>query len=336
MTNESLNLNKPNSPFVLRPVGKDYLWGGNRLNDDFSKEIDMSPLAETWECSTHPAGVSLVGSGVFKGKSLTEVLKEHPQMLGRYANDRGELPILIKLIDAKDNLSIQVHPDDAYASANENGSLGKTEMWYVLDAAPGSEIIYGFARDTSREEVEEAIRNKSLPDLLRRVPIEKNQVYFVQPGTVHGISKGALLAEVQESSDITYRLYDYDRVDKNGNQRPLHIDKALEVMDYSSSENPRQPIRVLKYTPGSASEILCRCKYFQTERLLMNTERNRGYMIFPALQETFQVLLCTDGCAVMHTDTEIVDLFKGDCVFVPAGQYDIKLHGMAQFLKVRC
>ena len=336
MTNESLNLNKPNSPFVLRPVGKDYLWGGNRLNDDFSKGIDMSPLAETWECSTHPAGVSVVGNGVFQGKALTEVLKEHPQMLGRYANDRGELPILIKLIDAKDNLSIQVHPDDAYASANENGSLGKTEMWYVLDAAPGSEIIYGFARDTSREEVEEAIRNKSLPDLLRRVPIEKNQVYFVQPGTVHGISKGALLAEVQESSDITYRLYDYDRVDKNGNQRPLHIDKALEVMDYSSSENPRQPIRVLKYTPGSASEILCRCKYFQTERLLMNTERNRGYMIFPALQETFQVLLCTDGCAVMHTDTEIVDLFKGDCVFVPAGQYEIKLHGMAQFLKVRC
>lgn len=329
-------MNKPNSPFVLRPVGKDYLWGGNRLNDDFSKEIDMSPLAETWECSTHAAGVSLVGSGVFKGKSLTEVLKEHPQMLGRYSNDRGELPILIKLIDAKDNLSIQVHPDDAYASANENGSLGKTEMWYVLDAAPGSEIIYGFARDTSREEVEEAIRNKSLPDLLRRVPIEKNQVYFVQPGTVHGISKGALLAEVQESSDITYRLYDYDRVDKNGNQRPLHIDKALEVMDYSSSENPRQPIRVLKYTPGSASEILCRCKYFQTERFLMNTERNRGYMIFPALQETFQVLLCTDGCAVMHTDTEIVDLFKGDCVFVPAGQYEIKLHGMAHFLKVRC
>lgn len=336
MTNESLNSNKPNRPFVLKPAGKDYLWGGNRLNDDFSKGIAMSPLAETWECSTHPAGISTVATGDHQGKKLTEVLSEHPGMLGRYANDKGELPILIKLIDAKENLSVQVHPDDEYARKNEDGSLGKTEMWYVLDAAPGSEIIYGFAKDTDREEVEEAIRTKTLTNLLRSVPIEKNQVYFVTPGTVHGISKGALLAEVQESSDLTYRLYDYDRVDKNGNHRPLHIEKALEVMDYSSSEKPRQPIRVLKYTPGCASEILCRCRYFQTERLLMNTERNRGYMVFPALEETFQVLLCTDGCAVMHTGDEIVDLFKGDCVFVPAGKYEIRLHGMAQFLKVRC
>lgn len=336
MTNESLNSNKPNCPFVLRPVGKDYLWGGNRLNDDFAKGIAMSPLAETWECSTHPAGVSVVGSGRFEGKLLPEVLSEHPEMLGRYANKEGQLPILIKLIDAKEDLSVQVHPDDEYADEHENGSLGKTEMWYVLDAAEGAEIIYGFAKDTTKEEVKEVLKNKSVVGLLRHVPIEKNQVFFVKPGTVHGISKGALLAEVQESSDITYRLYDYDRVDKNGRPRPLHIDEALEVMDCSSSENPRQPIRVLKYTPGSASEILCRCKYFQTERLLMNTERNRGYLSFPALAETFQVLLCTDGCATMRTEEETVDLFKGDCVFVPAGNYEIKLHGMAQFLKVRC
>ena len=336
MTNGSLTSNKPHQPFVLRPVGKDYLWGGNRLNDDFAKEIPMSPLAETWECSTHPAGICSVASGTHEGKPLTEVLKDYPEMLGRHANEKGEIPILIKLIDARENLSVQVHPDDEYAKKNENGSLGKTEMWYVLDAAPGSEIIYGFRKDTDKEEVKRALDEEKLPHLLRRVPIKKNELYYIRPGIVHAISKGALLAEVQESSDITYRLYDYHRKDKDGNLRPLHIDKALEVMDYSSSENPRQPIRVLKYTPGCASEILCRCKYFQTERLLINTERYGLSMNFPALEETFQVLLCTDGSAKMVTDEETVELSKGKCVFVPAGNYEIKLHGMAQFLKVRC
>ena len=300
MTSRNSSWNNLNLPFLLKPEGKDYLWGGNRLNDDFSKNIPLSPLAETWECSTHPAGVSRVGSGVFAGRLLTDVLKENPEMLGRHKNDRGELPILVKLIDAKEDLSIQVHPDDEYAAIHENGSLGKTEMWYVLDAAPGTAIIYGFNKDTSKEEVENALKKGYPEKLLRRVPIQKNQVFYVSPGTVHGISKGALLAEVQESSDITYRLYDYDRIDKNGKKRPLHIEKALEVLDYHSSDSPKQPIRVLKYTKGSATEILNRCRYFQTERLIINTERIREYMEFPPLEETCQILLCTDGCGVLH------------------------------------
>jgi len=335
MTNTNSNWNKNEIPFLLSPAGKDYLWGGNRLNDDFSKNIDMEPLAETWECSTHPSGEAVVASGVYKGMTLTEVLKNHPDMLGRHANEKGELPILIKLIDAKSDLSIQVHPDDEYARIHED-SLGKMVMWYVLDAKPDSNIIYGFRKDTDREEVVNALREKKLESLIRKVPIEKNQVFFVAPGTVHGIGSGCLLAEVQENSDITYRLYDYDRKDKEGKERPLHIDKALEVMNYKSSEDPRQPIRVLKYTRGSASEILCRCRVFQTERLLMNTERCREYTKMNALSETFQVLLCTDGCGVLHAGDEALDLFKGDCVFIPAGNYEIKLHGIAQFLRVRC
>lgn len=321
---------------MLRPVGKDYLWGGNRLNDDFSKGIDKSPLAETWECSTHPSGISVVSSGEYAGKMLNEVLRENPGMMGRHANEKGELPILIKLIDAGKDLSIQVHPDDKYAAVHENGALGKTEMWYVLDAAPGAEIIYGFQKDTSKEEVMKALKDGKLEALLRRVPIAKNQVFYVSPGTIHGISHGALLAEVQESSDITYRLYDYERIDKNGKKRPLHIEKALEVMNYKSTESPKQPIRVLKYTRGCATEILNRCKYFQTERVLINTERIREYMEFSELAETFQVLLCTDGCGVMHAGDTVLDIFKGDCIFVPAGDEVIRLHGMAQFLKVRC
>jgi mannose-6-phosphate isomerase len=336
MTNESLNWNKTEYPFLLKPVGKDYLWGGNRLNDDFSKNLSVSPLAETWECSTHEAGICRIGSGVFEGKSLKEVLASHPEMLGRHANDKGELPILVKLIDAKEDLSLQVHPDDEYAALYENGSLGKTEMWYVLYAAPGSEIMYGFKANTSKEEVKKALDEGRFESLVQRVPIKKDQVFFVSPGTVHGIGKGALLAEVQESSDITYRIYDYDRVGKDGKKRELHIDKALEVMDYNGADSPRQPIRVLKYTMGSASEILNRCKYFQTERLIMNTERCREYMSFPQLKETFQILLCTDGCGVLHAGDVTLDIFRGDCIFVPAGEKTMKLHGMAQFLKVRC
>ena len=336
MTSRNLNWNKNEIPFLLKPAGKDYLWGGSRLNDDFSKGIQLSPLAETWECSTHPAGLSIVDSGIYKGRTLPDVLRTNPEMMGRHQNEKGELPILIKLIDAKEDLSIQVHPDDAFAKTHENGALGKTEMWYVLDAAPGAEIIYGFARDTSKEEVTEALKDGQIEKLLRKVPIRKNEVFYVAPGTVHGISRGALLAEVQESSDITYRLYDYNRIDKNGHARPLHIEKALQVLDYRSSETPKQPIRVLKYTKGSASEILNRCRYFQTERLIINTERVREYMEFPELKESFQVLLCTDGCGVLHAGDEILDIFKGDCIFIPAGNQNIKLHGMAQFLKVRC
>lgn len=336
MTSESMSWNKTEIPFLLKPVGKDYLWGGNRLNDDFSKQIPVSPLAESWECSTHEAGVCTVASGEFAGLSLKEVLSRNPQMMGRHANEKGELPILIKLIDAKDDLSIQVHPDDAYAAEFENGALGKTEMWYVLDAAPGSDIIYGFAKDTSKEEVEKALEEGTLENLLQRVKIRKNQVFFVPPGLVHGVGGGALLCEVQESSDLTYRLYDYDRVGKDGKKRPLHIKKALEVTDYTKKTEPKQPIRVLKYTPGSATEVLNRCRYFQTERILMNTERCREYSKFAALKETFQVLLCTDGCGVLHAGEDTLDFFKGDCIFIPAGENEILLHGMAQFLKVRC
>lgn len=336
MTNRNSSWNKEEIPFLLKPAGKDYLWGGSRLNDDFSKNIPMSPLAETWECSTHPAGESSVNSGIFQGRTLREVLAEHPEMLGRHANPDGNIPILIKLIDAKENLSIQVHPDDAYAAEHENGSLGKTELWYVLDAAPGAEIIYGFLKDTSRKEVKKYLEEGRIESLIRRVPIEKNQVFYVTPGTIHGINKGALLAEVQESSDITYRLSDYGRVDKHGKARELHIEKALEVMNYRAVNSPKQPIRVLKYTKGSASEILNNCKYFQTERILMNTERIRDYMSLPETPETFQVLLCTDGCGVMHAGDEILDIFKGDCFFIPAGTQILKLHGLAQFIKVRC
>lgn len=325
-----------NKPFLLKPVGKDYLWGGDRLNYDFGKNIPLSPLSETWECSTHPDGISVVASGEFEGQNLTDVLKAHPEFSGSHPCNKYELPILIKFIDAKKDLSVQVHPDDEYAEKHENGQLGKTEMWYVLDASPDAKLVYGFHHNTNKETIRNAVENGKLEKYLQKVSIKKDDVFYIEAGTIHAIGAGALIAEIQENSNLTYRLYDYDRVDKNGQKRPLHIDKALEVANLKSSDTPVQPMRVLKYQPGWASELLCRCKYFQTERIILNTETNKNMVHFQVGNTSFNVLLCIGGCGVIFYGEESLPFFKGDCIFIPANSVEMKLHGKASLLKVSC
>ena len=321
-------------PLLLRPTGKDYLWGGKRLNDEFEKNIPMSPLAETWECSTHPDGPSWVVGGEFDGRTLAEVLKQHPEYLGTHPNTEGELPILIKFIDAKSDLSIQVHPDDAYAKDYENGQQGKTEMWYVLDAAKEAKLIYGFRQNTGEAAIRRAIANGSLMKYLQQIPVRKDDLFFIEPGTVHAIGAGALIAEIQENSNLTYRLYDYDRVDKNGQKRQLHIDKAMAVTNFKSSAEPKQPLRVLKYRQGMASELLCRCRYFEVYRMIVNTER-RQLVTYRADSVSFRVLLCVRGCGTIRFEDECLDFYKGDCIFVPANSVELRIQGQAQFLDVR-
>lgn len=349
----SKNTNWKNKPFLLSPAGKDYLWGGDRLNTDFHKQIDMSPLAETWECSTHPDGASTVASGEHRGRTLYSVLAEHPEYLGSHPTavteslSPGQLPILVKLIDAAQELSVQVHPDDAYANACENGSLGKTEMWYVLDAAPGAHLIYGFNRDMDENLLRQSLKQGTIEKYLQKVPVRKDDVFYIEAGTVHAIGAGVLLAEVQENSNLTYRLCDYDRLDRQGKKRPLHIEKALQVLNYKSSESPRQPIRVLRYRPGCASELLCRCKYFQVERLLINTltygsaqnhtDAERTAPDCTAADHSFQVLLCLEGEGeLLFQDTEKLPYSKGSCIFVPANSVPSQLQGKAQLLKISC
>lgn len=335
MTNKSFHWNK-NKPFLLKPAGKDYLWGGTRLNDDFSKGISVKPLAETWECSTHPEGLSMAANGEFEGQSLAEVLREHPEFLGAHGKKNGELPILIKLIDAREDLSIQVHPDDGFAEEYENGQSGKTEFWYVLDAARDASLVYGLHHDVSREDLRESIVNGTIEKYLQKVSIKKDDMFYVKAGTIHAIGAGVLIAEIQENSNLTYRLYDYDRVDKDGNKRKLHIEKALKAANLSSSTEPKQPLRVLKYRRGCAMELLCRCKYFEVHRMLLNTERCRSMLSYQSDHMSFRVLLCISGCgAVTSEDGELFPFFKGDCIFVPADSVKMKLHGKAQFLDVR-
>ena len=325
-------------PFLLSPAAKDYLWGGSRLNDDFNLNLPLFPLAEAWVCSTHPDGESTVS-----GQPLRSVLAEHPEWLGSHVlsitEGRVELPILIKLIDAKQDLSVQVHPDDEYAAKVE-GQWGKTEMWYVLAAKPGAELVYGFNRDVTAETVKRSVEDGSIGHLLNHIPVHKDDLFFIESGTVHAIGAGCLIAEIQQSSNLTYRLYDYNRTDKNGRKRELHLDKALDVAMMESSAAPRQPMRVLKYKNGCASELPARCKYFQVERLLLNTE-GRKLAEFQTVKNSFQALLCVDGCGNISgesLDGESFNLnfFKGDCVFVPAESIPLKLHGRAQILNVSC
>lgn len=338
MINENISLNV--KPFLLRPAGKAYLWGGYRLKDDFAKDLNMEPLAETWECSTHPDGPSVVASGMFSGRTLADVIKRHPEFLGgkQYESGRadGELPVLIKLIDAKENLSIQVHPDDDYAYEREHGQRGKTEMWYVVDADKDAELSYGFLHDMKPQILRESLANDDIEKYVRRVRIHKDDIFFIEAGTVHAIGAGSLIAEIQENSNLTYRLFDYNRVDRNGKMRELHIDKALEVINRKGSFEPRQPLRVLRYRQGCALEFLCRCRYFEVCRMLVNTERCRELVDYYTDEMSFHVLLCIGGCgSILMGDGESIAFFKGDCIFFPANAQKVKIHGQAQFLDVR-
>ena len=323
-----------NKPLLLRPSGKDYLWGGKRLNDEFEKRIPLSPLAETWECSTHPEGPSYVVGGAFDGAPLARVIEEHPDLLGsRHAGER-ELPILIKFIDAKQDLSIQVHPTDEFARLYEPGQRGKTEMWYVLDAGKDASLFYGLRQDVTARELERMLADGSILRAMQRVKVRKDDVFLVEAGTIHAIGAGTLAAEIQENSNLTYRLYDYDRVDKEGKKRPLHLDKGLRAAKLTGSAEPRQPLRVLNYRQGVASELLCRCRYFEVYRMLLNTER-RQRVTYRADGLSFRVLLCINGCGILRFGEEEILFYKGDCVFVPADSLELELHGQAQFLDVR-
>ena len=329
------NMSLKTEPFLLRPAGKDYLWGGTRLKDDFSKDLPMNPLAETWECSTHPDGPSIIASGKYKGQFLADVIKKHPEYLGTHPKGKAGLPILVKLIDARKDLSVQVHPNDEYAMKYENGSLGKTEMWYVVDAAKDASLIYGFHHDMDRAVLKKSLEEGSVQKYLQKIRIHKDDVFFIEAGTVHAIGKGALIAEIQESSNLTYRLFDYNRVDREGRRRELHIRKALDVINLKGSQEPRQPMRVLRYRKGTASELLCRCKYFQTERMLVNTECYREMADYQTGENSFQVLLCIGGCGTL-TGRESIHFIKGDCIFIPANSIPLKIHGKAEFLKIEC
>lgn len=313
-------------PMLLSPAGKDYLWGGERLKAEYGKQIELTPLAETWECSAHPDGPSVVANGEHKGKTLIEVIAENPEYLGTKCNPADGFPILIKFIDAAKDLSVQVHPDDDYARKYEL-DRGKTEMWYVLDAEPEAELVYGFEHPVNEDILQGAVESGILAKHLHRVKVHKGDTFFIPAGTVHAIGAGLLIAEIQESSNLTYRVYDYDRVGADGKKRELHFDKAIQVMDMNPARDIRQKSRVIRHYPGCSREVICRCQYFEAERICCSDSFE-----FTVRPESYQVLLCVEGQGWLGG----MEFRKGQCILLPAELGRMKIEGQCELLKVRC
>lgn len=250
----------------LKSVYKDYIWGGDKLKALFGRE-NGGNLAESWEISVHPDGASMYhpdGAGMCLA-SFTDYLKSHPQAVD---SQGSEFPVLIKYIDAKQNLSVQVHPDDEYARRKE-GDNGKTEMWYIIQADKGAGIYCGFKKDTSKEEFLQKLHEGTLEELLNFIPVESGDCYLIPAGTVHAICAGCVICEVQQSSNVTYRIYDYNRKGADGKPRVLHLDKALEVMDFHRFEDKTNGGAYLE-NQGNAMRLLTACKYFKCRELILN------------------------------------------------------------------
>lgn len=317
-------------PLLLSPAGKDYLWGGEKLKRDYSKDIDLAPLAETWECSCHPDGPSTVSNGEYAGRTLSSVLEENPDWMGEGPGSANCFPILFKLIDAKRDLSVQVHPDDEYAKKHEN-SLGKTEMWYVLDAEAGAELIYGFKKRIDRDTFIRSAKDGTITEYLNKVKAKRGDVFFILPGTVHAIGAGLVIAEIQQSSNVTYRLYDFGRRDANGDLRPLHVEKAADVADLSVKKITPNEKRESFELGGAMCETLSSCKYFSVRKVSVE-----GSYKINIGNASFEVFFCADGeASVSYVDGKM-KIKKGDTLFFPAGIGDVSFSGKAVLLEITC
>lgn len=315
-------------PFLLRPITKDYIWGGTRLREEFGKESDSERIAESWELSCHPDGECVIASGEFSGMKLSKFVRMHPETVGNGFRSEDRFPVLVKLIDAKADLSIQVHPDDEYAMAHE-GDSGKTEMWYIIDADEGAEIVYGFREELTSEQFRQAIDDNSLMEKVKRVPVKAGDVFFIKPGTLHAIGKGIVLAEIQQSSNVTYRVYDYGRPGTDGKPRELHIDKAVEVTDTTPSQLFEKGDIIRKQ--GGSIQLLCGCEYFSAR--LINVS---GECTFSHDKDGFFHLLAVDGKGTADIGGEHFDITKGTGIFIPAGGCECSVKGNCSLIMTDC
>ena len=311
----------------LTPAFKDYIWGGTRLRDDFGKQCSFDKVAESWELSCHKDGPSVVATGEDAGLTLREYIEKHgKQVLGTACERFGDFPILIKLIDAKDNLSVQVHPDNEYAQRVE-GEFGKTEMWYVVDCDEGAELLYGFKHQISKEEFAERIANNTLLEVTNNVPVHKGDVFFIEAGTLHAIGKGILIAEIQQNSNTTYRIYDYGRVGKDGKPRELHVEKAKDVTVLAPAKQyPETPVERFE---GYISKLMASCEYFTTYVLDIEDKAE-----LEADGSSFADLLILEGEGTV-TGGDSVSFVKGDSIFITAGTGKFTVSGRCRAVLTR-
>ncbi len=305
----------------------DYLWGGNRLREEYGKVMDSDKIAESWELSCHKDGQSVVAEGEHAGKSLTEYIAAKGNgVLGTNCERFEYFPILIKLIDAKDNLSVQVHPSNDYAMRVE-GEYGKTEMWYIVDCNEGAELLYGFRHEISKDEFVERIQNNTLLEVTNNVPVHKGDVFFIESGTLHAIGKGILIAEIQQNSNTTYRIYDYGRVGADGKPRQLHVDKAVDVTELTPPRYPTTAQGAPEKIGGGTKTLLRSCEYFNVNKLELD-----GEVFLTADSKSFNSILVLDGECSICAGGECVTAKKGDSIFVDAGTGEYTVSGKGELI----
>lgn len=324
-------MSKPISlyPLKLLPAYQDYLWGGTKLRDLCAKNTPQGwdKIAEAWEVSTHPHGLTTIANGDWQGKTLQAYLQTvGPTALGKRFT-QANLPILVKIIDAMDNLSIQVHPFDDYARKYENSS-GKTEMWYVLAADQGAFIYYGFKKAISADEFEQHLKNNTILSVLRKVKLHQGDVFMIPAGTIHAIGKGLLVLEIQQCCDLTYRVYDYNRRDKDGNLRELHLEKALDVTHLGPAPAQKRS-RIIPLNERDSIETLVTFKDFIVKRLNIN-----GKLQLLSLPDTYQVLFASQGDFLLYWQEQVLPLKAYETIFLPADLGTFHLEGRGEIIMI--
>lgn len=310
-------------PLKFIPVYKEIIWGGTNIKRFFGRNIPFEKTAESWEICARPDGMSVVSNGELSGLTILDVIEKYKEkLLGTRSVNKygGDFPLLIKIIDANDRLSVQVHPDDEYARA-QGEKNGKNELWYIIDAKPGAKLIYGLRDGVTKEEFSAAVKNGTVADTLREVPVAPGDALFIPAGTVHAILEGILIAEIQQNSNTTYRIYDWDRVGKDGKPRELHIDKALDVINFGV-----QPQK-LETNIGSARRTILRGEYFNIDEIKLD-----GRFKSKTEGDTFYVLMNLTGRLDLSYDGGKTALEPGDTVLIPACLGKYELEGQSKLL----
>jgi len=313
-------------PLQFQPILKDRIWGGTKLKTYLNKPITTEITGESWEISTVENDVSSIANGIFAGKSLNDLINEFPkEILGKKVYDKfgKQFPLLFKYLDAREDLSIQVHPNDKLAAIRHN-SFGKTEMWYVMQADDDARLIVGFKEKSSQKEYLKNLENKTLIDILDTKKIKKGDVFFLETGTVHAIGAGTVIAEIQQTSDITYRLYDFDRVDANGNKRELHIDLALDAINYNVVDAQKNYSKV-----KNEANVMVECPYFTTNYIPLD-----GNIALVNDKNSFLVYMCVEGSFELEYNKETYSYKRGDTVLIPAEMDEFEISGKASMLEI--
>lgn len=317
-------------PMKLIAPLKDYIWGGTKLKTEYGKKTELDKVSESWELACHKDGMSVIANGSASGDTLESYLEKNTAALGSRAEKFPYFPLLIKLIDAKDNLSVQVHPDNDYAMRVE-GEFGKTEMWYIVEAEPDASLIYGFKHEISADEFARRIADNTLLEVCNKVPVKKGDVFFIASGTLHAIGKGIIIAEIQQNSNTTYRVYDYGRVGKDGKPRELHVAKAKEV---TSLTRPTRDTKALAKVPVADydMELLAACEYF----IVYHAAVKNGSCKLTTDEGSFQSITVLAGkfdlIAANASEENNITLAKGETVFLPANLGVYELNGTGEFI----